>query len=380
MVMRWKALLVAALLLGGVGAAMGFYWPFGRAPEVLEIPGIVEVHEVRLGPRVGGRVAEVLVGESDEVKAGQPLVRLETPELQAQRKVLQARVAEAKADLDRALNGARQEEKDAARAAMEAADARLKRLEKGSREEEKKQAQSDYEASLADEQLAAEEFQRLLRMPRAATPAEKDVARANLERARRRLASARARHEMHVIGARPEDILEARAELRRFTAQWELLENGTRPEDRASAKARLGEAVGKLEELDVQIAEAVVRAAEPVVVELVTVRKGDLVQAGQPVVRVLRQADLWVKTYVPETELGKLRLGQDVQVSMDAYPRRRFAGKVVHIGSESEFTPRNVQTLDERRHQMFGVRVRIADPQGLFKSGMAAQVYVPVER
>jgi membrane fusion protein YbhG len=97
-------------------------------------------------------------------------------------------------------------------------------------------------------------------------------------------------------------------------------------------------------------------------------------------VRVLRTGDLWVKTYVPETELGKVRLGSEVQVSMDAFPRVRFSGKVIHIGGESEFTPRNVQTVDERRHQMFGVRVKIEDTKGHFKSGMAAEVYIPVQR
>jgi HlyD family secretion protein len=102
------------------------------------------------------------------------------------------------------------------------------------------------------------------------------------------------------------------------------------------------------------------------------------VQAGTPVAKILRTADLWVKTYVPETQLGKLRLGQEVQVTMDSYPDVRFAGRVTLIGSESEFTPRNVQTVDERRHQMFGVRVKIDDPEGRFKSGMAAEVYIPV--
>ena len=75
----------------------------------------------------------------------------------------------------------------------------------------------------------------------------------------------------------------------------------------------------------------------------------------------------------------KVRLNMAVEVTMDSYPRRRFSGKVVHIGAESEFTPRNVQTVDERRHQMFGVRVKIDDPQGLFKSGMAAEVHIPLE-
>ena len=81
---------------------------------------------------------------------------------------------------------------------------------------------------------------------------------------------------------------------------------------------------------------------------------------------------------MPETDLGKVRLGQTVQVTIDSHPGERFSGKVVLIGSESEFTPRNVQSVDDRRHQVFGLRVKIDDPRGIFKSGMAAEVTVPL--
>ena len=96
-------------------------------------------------------------------------------------------------------------------------------------------------------------------------------------------------------------------------------------------------------------------------------------------VRILSAADLWVKVYVPETELGKTRLDQAAEVTVDSYPGRRFKGKVYYIASQSEFTPRNVQSIDERRHQVFGIKVRVTDPAagGVLKSGMSATVYVP---
>jgi multidrug resistance efflux pump len=120
-------------------------------------------------------------------------------------------------------------------------------------------------------------------------------------------------------------------------------------------------------------------APEKAVIEVLAVRPGDLVPAGQPVVRALRADDLWVKVFAPATELGRLRLGQAVEVAVDSHPGRRFAGEIIHIANVSEFTPRNVQSLDERRHQVFAVKVRVADPEGVFKSGMAAEVFVPVE-
>ena len=138
------------------------------------------------------------------------------------------------------------------------------------------------------------------------------------------------------------------------------------------------EAQARVRELETNLAELEVRAPEPALVEVVAVRPGDLVAANQPIVRVLRTSDLWVKVYVPETELGRVRLHQKVELTVDGYPNRRFVGEVVHVAAESEFTPRNVQSVDERRHQVFGVRVRVEDPQGVFKSGMAAEVVLPV--
>jgi multidrug resistance efflux pump len=82
---------------------------------------------------------------------------------------------------------------------------------------------------------------------------------------------------------------------------------------------------------------------------------------------------------VSEVDLGRIRLGQAVEVSCDAYPKERFRGWITYIASESEFTPRNIQTIDERRHQVFGVKVRVDDPRGIFKSGMAADVWVPLQ-
>jgi multidrug resistance efflux pump len=129
----------------------------------------------------------------------------------------------------------------------------------------------------------------------------------------------------------------------------------------------------------VNLEEAVVRVPEPAVVEVLPVRKGDTVGPNQPVVRVLRDEDLWVKVFVPETLLGKVRLNQAVEVTIDSHPGERFAGTVVYIASASEFTPRNVQSADERRHQVFAIKVRIDDPRGVFKSGMAADVHLTLQ-
>jgi multidrug resistance efflux pump len=254
--------------------------------------------------------------------------------------------------------------------------ARWERLKNGYREEDKRQALADAELARADLKLAREEHGRASRLgrDRIATRAELDTAQATLDRCRARLASAEAKLDMMKAGPRAEEIEEARAEHKRLEFALGLL-RATKPADIEAARAREAEARAALAEAEVNLAEATVRAEEPCVVELVSVRPGDLVTAGQSVARALRAGDLWVKTYVPETELGKLRLNQEAEVSMDGCPVR-LKGRVVHIGTDAEYTPRNVQTVDERKHQMFGIRVKVSDPEGRFKSGMAAEVFI----
>jgi multidrug resistance efflux pump len=378
--MTWKNLLAVTATVAAAAGALAFFWPFGGREAALRLPGTVETQEVRLGSKAGGRVAEVLVAEGDVVHPGQLLVRLEEPELEAQREQAEGAVRSAEAELEKARSGARPEEKEAARSAVAAADAHWRRLRKGPRDEEVRQAEADYDAAEAELRLAHQKFERASRLVPVAGASieEHETAGAALARLAAQSRSARARLDMLHAGTRPEEVDEALAEVNRARAQLELLLAGTRSEDLAAAAARVTEAGGKLAEIEDRLEEARVRAPEEAVVEVLAVRRGDLVAPNQPLLRVLRADDLWVRVYVPETQLSRVRLGQDVEVRVDGYPGRRFAGTVVQIAGVSEFTPRNVQSPDERRHQVFGVKVRVTDPQGIFKSGMAADVLVPL--
>jgi multidrug resistance efflux pump len=326
--LNWKHLLAIGAVVAAALVALGFFFPFGKRNNVLWLPGVVEIQEVRLGSKIGGRVREVLIVEGQVVKANQDLVIFDAPELEAQRDQWQARVKQARADLVKLENGPRQEEID--------------------------QAQKDWESAEADLKLAKQDFDRMQRLYQqgSAARADYDTALATRDRNQARAASAK--------------------------AKLALLQEGTRPEEIVEAEGRLDEARGKLKEIEANLKEAVVKAPEPAIVEVLAVRKGDLVPPNQPAVRVLRAGDLWIKVYVPETELGKVRLDQEAEITIDAYPGRKFTGKVIQIASESEFTPRNIQSVDERRHQVFAVKVMVPqplDPQDrVFKSGMAAEV------
>jgi multidrug resistance efflux pump len=378
--MKWKMIVIVGVLLAGAAVALGFFWPFGDGSGTLRLPGVVEIQEVRLGSKIGGRVAEVFVHEGDMVKTGETLVRLDIPELRAQHEQLLARLQEAESSLEKANNGPRPQEKDASRATLDSAQAHLKRLKAGSRVEEIRQARSDLETALADNRLAREDFDRAQRMYQTAAMPRSDFdrAKAALERNQGKTSALKAHLEMLEAGTRVEEIEEAEAELRKADANLRLQLAGTRSEDLAAAQAQVMEAKGKLHEVEANLLEAEVKAPEPAVVEVLSVRPGDLVAANQPIIRVLRTSDLWVKVYVPETELSKVNLHQTVTLTVDGRPGQRFEGTVQQINSASEFTPRNVQSVDERRHQVFGVRIRVADNQGVFKSGMAADVYIPL--
>jgi multidrug resistance efflux pump len=378
---RSAKLWVGVGLIGVVIAgAIGCYHFFRNGRETLHLPGTVEVQEIRLGSKIGGRIQSVSVQEGQHVKAGDEIARFETPELDAQFEQLKAKLTAAQAEMEKAEAGPRPEEIDEAKAAAAAAEARWQKIERGWREEEKRAAKNEFDAAEADLVEARSAFGRIEKLakdsPGAVTRAQMDEARANRDRAHSRWLAAQAQYDMLMTGSRPEDIAAAAAELARMKARLALFLAGTRAEDKALARAKVAEIRAQIAENEVNRKEAIVTSPGEAVVEVLSVRAGDLVPPNATIARILSTEDLWVKVFVPETELGKIRLGQNVEVSIDSYPDKRFPGTVIQIANQAEFTPRNVQSADERKHQVFAVKVRVDNREGVFKSGMAAEVHL----
>ncbi|HMP16078.1 MAG TPA: HlyD family efflux transporter periplasmic adaptor subunit, partial [Gemmatales bacterium] len=327
------------------------------------------------------RVEKLLVAEGDMVQPGQVLAVLAIPEILAQRDQAKARVAAAQAARDRAYNGYLPEERAAAQGAYDAARARHERLLAGWRLAEQKQIRHELEAVEAELEQAKAEFERLkalaYKLPGAVSQKEMDEARKARDRAQAQVNSLQARVEMITKeGSRKEDIAEAAGEMMRTKAQLDLILRGIREEDKLAADAELAALQARLVELEALVAEAEIRAPSVARVEVVAIRPGDLVLPNVPVIRILKTEDCWVKVFVPETSLGKVTKGQLARVTVDSHPNRSFAGKVTYIASISEFLPRNVQSLDERRNQMFAIKIIMTEPEAIqiFKPGMAAQV------
>jgi len=322
-----KRLMIAVpvlLVLAGVTTWLVLRNGNGEA-GVISASGTVEATEADLGFQVPGRVEEVVPHEGDVVTGGVELARLDTGELTAAR--------------------------DAAAAQLQAAEARLAELRRGSRPQEVLQA----EAALRSAQQRADEAgrdadrtQKLFdggavsqqALDRALTA--RDVADAAMDQARQTLAMVREGPRVETIRAQEAMVQQARANV-------------------ARAEAALANAV-VYAPFDGRIT---VRHREP----------GETVSSGAPVLTLLDPGDRWVRIYVREDQIGRVKLGMGARITSDTYPDKVYQGEVTFVGSEAEFTPRNVQTTEERIKLVYPVKVRISgDSDFELKPGIPADV------
>ena len=338
--------------------------------------GTIETREIQIGSKIGGRVTQVPVEEGQIVKAKTVLVRFECDELKAQRSQAQAKVEQAQADLDKMLRGNRPEEIAQSDATALAQKASLDAARNGPRRQEIDQAQADFSAAFADASNAEITYKRMEKLVATDTISRQqfDDARDKRDGAAQRAESARQRLALLQAGTRPEDLRAAEDKYKQAEAAAILAHKGFRKEDIEAARGRLAETQGSVAELDARLREAELTAPSDAVVEVVSVRPGDLVPAGRIVMTVLEASQLWVKVYIPETDLAHVRLGQHATLRVDSFGNRSFEGHVGQIASQAEFLPRNVQSKSDREHEVFGVKVYVDNAQQVLKSGMSATV------
>jgi HlyD family secretion protein len=371
-----RRIAIVVVVVVAVAAVLTFRAFRGRASnDSLVLSGTIEADDILVGSRLGGRVAEVLVREGDQVKAGQPLVRFESADLEARRADAAGAAARAEATLEKALNGSRPEEIDEARAQTRSASARLEQARNGTRREEVEQARAQLASTEADYELARANYDRVKPLAEDGIIPRQDLdaARAAFDRARGTRDAARDRLELLQAGTRREEIAQAQSDYERALARQRLVERGPRQEEIAEARAERDRAKAAIARVETDIAELVVSAPADAFVEVLQVRPGDLLIPNAPVATLVELNRLWVRVYVPEPELGRVALGTEARVTVDTFPGETFPGRVEFVASRGEFTPRNVQTREERDHQVFAVRVRLADSTRL-RPGMAADV------
>jgi HlyD family secretion protein len=301
-------------------------------PGVIVASGTVEITEASLGFQRPGRIEQLDVREGDEVAAGQEIAALDRSELLAERRV---------ADSQRS-----------------AAAARLAELESGSRSEDIAQAREALHAATERAANAGREAERARRLFEggAISERQRDAAATALEIAESDRAAAAER-----LG---------------------LVQSGPRAEQITAQRAGVAQAVASLARVDAALDQAVIRAPFAGRVTIRHREPGETVAAGAPVVSVSDHADRWVRIYIRGDEVGRVALGQTAEITADAFPDRTYEGEVIYISDEAEFTPRTVQTTEERVKLVYRVKVRITGDAGLdLKPGLPADVRLttPVE-
>ena len=317
------------LLLAGIGAGLWFALSAPASGELV-LYGNADQRQVELAFIDSERIAEILVQEGMEVRPGQVLARLETRRLRDKIAVAEAQVASAAAALDRLKNGTRPEEVDQARAAVESAEA---------------------EVAFAETQY--ERFSALWKHSTGKAVSKQDVDEALQQR----------------------NVSRARLNLEQKGLQLAII--GPRPEDIAEGEAALQERQRALAELRNQLDDAELKSPAHSVINRRLLEPGDMASPQKAAFSLAVLSPKWVRAYVAETDLGRIRPGMAAAIFTDSYPEQGIAGTVGFISSVSEFTPKAVETTELRTSLVYEVRIYAEDPANVLRLGMPATVKFP---
>ncbi|MDD8018458.1 MAG: efflux RND transporter periplasmic adaptor subunit [Bacteroidota bacterium] len=292
----------------------------------IEASGTLEAVDVNVSSKVSGQLLQLLVNEGSLVKAGDTLVILDHDMLTLQLRQTEAGVNVAAAQYDLLKNGAREEDIKLGKASVV-------------------QAEASFTTAETDYKRIKELF------------------------------------EQHSVSQKQYEDAESRytitkAQLISAEQNLQKLVRFARPEDLNAAKARVEQAQAQANIIKKQIRDSYIIAPSSGTITNKPVEEGELIGAGAVVARISRLEKMELRIYVSETELGKVKLGGDADVVIDTYPDKSYPGKVVYVSPTAEFTPRNVQTKDERTKLVFGIKLEVDNPNGDLKSGMPADAYL----
>lgn len=332
---RWRVRAAAAGVILAAAAACGR----GGDEGPVRASGYVEATEVRVAPEVGGRIVELAVDEGDRVAAGALVARLDTADTNLALQRVEAERAQAAAQLALLEAGPRAEDVRQARAQADAARAEV--------------AAAETELQSADADLAR--FEALLASNAGSRKQRDDAA------TRRGVAEAR-------VNAAKERVRSAEETVARLKA-------GARPEELAAARARVAAVDAQLAALHKAAADATVTSPVAGIVTSRLVDPGEIVAPRTPLVVVTDLDRAWANVYVDEPMVPRLSLGQTVPLVTDA--GQRIQGKITFISPKAEFTPRNVQTAEERTKLVYRIKVTTDNREGVLKTGMPVEAELP---
>jgi HlyD family secretion protein len=330
-----RALLVFAVVLCATVVGGLIWWNTQRAHEAKELVlhGNVDLRQVDLAFNNSERIAAVLVQEGDRVRRGQLLARLDTSRLEPQLAQVEAQAAAQRQVVQRLRNGSRPEEIAQARANVDAGKA------------DAANARAQYERWRSAAEISG---------GRAVRQQDVDNARTAVQVAEAKLVVNQRALELAVAGPRKEDVAENEARLRGNEAQAALLRQ--------------------------QLADSQLVAPVDAVVRTRVMEPGEMASPQKPVFALAITDPKWVRVYVTEPDLGKVRSGMAAAVGVDSFPKRRFEGWVGFISPVAEFTPKSVQTEELRTSLVYEVRVFVKDPADELRLGMPASAYLAIDQ
>ena len=387
--MRSRWLLVVLGLLIITVAAIYHFRNQHRDEGILRASGTIEATRVDVSFQIGGRVAEVVASEGQPVKAGSVLARMDPNELKAH-------VHQIAASLDAVASQIRQQESTVemrrdvvesqihqANSETEASRMSVERIRNGTRPEEIRVAESAAAQAEADLERRRSDFQRMQKLLEGGVTSrqEFDAAQSAFRMAETAVAAARERLALAKEGSRREDLAEAEARLKATQAGAAVAEAGRKGVDIEhqaldSLRAHERELRAQLDAANTQLTYTEIHAPIDGVVLTKNVESGEVVNPGTPVVSIANIDALWMNIYVPEAQTGLVKLGQAVRVQVDSFPDETFNGTVTFVSSESEFTPKTIQTPEERIKLVYRVKVSLENTQQRLKPGMPADAEI----
>jgi HlyD family secretion protein len=386
---QWLLILFCGLLIFCSACSNGFR-------NKVELNGNIEVDEARLSFKIPGKLLERNVDEGTIVSKGQLIAKLESVDQQLSVNIAEANLEYAKAVLDELNAGSRPEEISRAKAAVDQAEFRLKELKSGSRKQEIADAEAMLESATAALDTAkirldqAEKdynrYQKLI-SDKAVTQREFEDARNRYEMAEQdyiqagsQVKSARELLLLRKEGPREEQIEQAKAGLDQTVAAYSLVSAGPRNETVKQAEAKMHLAEVSLNQAKQVLDYTNLNSPFDGVVLSKGSEPGEFVNTGSTIVTIANLENVHMRCYINEKYLGRINLGQTVNVYTDSYPQKSYTGTISYISEKAEFTPKTVQTREERVKLMYLVKITIDNASGELKAGMPSNCTIDTRK
>lgn len=356
------------------------------------VSGNIELTEVNIGFKTAGRLIERNVDEGDTVKKGQVIARLDRDQLMAQKAREEAGLESAVAQRAQAQTSLEWQKQTLAadieqkKADLSSAEARLSELENGSRPQEKLDAQAAVDSAASELERAKRDWDRAQTLYKNddISTAQFDQYRTRWESAEAALKQARERNSLVLAGPRVEQIKAQAALVERARgalkmAEANALEMKRREQELTTRRAEIGRSKASIALIASQLDDTVAISPVDGVVLVKSADVGEVLAAGTTVVTIGDIEHPWLRGYINETDLGRVKLGTKAKVTTDSYPGKVYPGRVTFIASEAEFTPKQIQTQQERVKLVYRIKIEIENPQHELKSNMPADAEIVLE-